>query len=326
VVQCVILVMMRQRDDAAKTDTRVAGELGAKDSAREREGIPVTRKIYPPKAASDGRMLPMITHNPSLTKVIEVFDPPGSGNLVDRIVEDIPGARKELAQRMAAEGKVRMRRATGGYVRAAADEPYSKHDQYMSDSQANRAESTAENRIREKARRKGLWHKNMEGKYKYGSNVKLVDSKSPFAYGKDAAAVRIAQITADAVKAKAEAEARIKNNDKLNDNQKELALMEAQGKIDAKAAAEKAAADKAEGDANRLVTTQGQKAEFGQTDTILKQKAIDDRRIVLENEIARLRERIDNPRDLDDLEDSENKLKDAEDALSKFCFLSLRCD
>lgn len=249
-------------DDASETDTRVSGQLSAEDRAREAAGIPVKRKIYPPKAASDGRMLPMITHDPSLTTVIEVFDPPGSDNLVNRIVEDIPGARKELAQRKGAEGKVRMRQAEGGYARAADDEPYSRGDIYMSDSQAGRATSTAENRIREKARRKGLLARNR----KLAKGWR--DPKSPFAYGEDAAAVRIAQITADAEKAKAEAEARIKADDTLNAHQKELALIKAQAEIDAKAAAEQRAFDAEQNQEDRDVTS-----------SVLKDKKTDDEEV-----------------------------------------------
>ena len=236
-------------DDASETDTRVAGQLSAEDRAREAAGIPVKRKIYPPKTASDGRQLPMITHDPSLTRVIEVFDPPGSDNLVNRIVEDIPGAREQQGRDKQASGKVRMRQAEGGYVAAADDEPYSAQDQYMSKSQAGRAGSTAEKRIREKTRRKGLLARNRKIDKGYR------DPNSPFAYGEDAAAVRIAQIAADAEKAKAEAEAKIKSNDTLNDHQKDLAIIKAQAEIDAKAAADLREHQSSEGDKDRDVTS-----------------------------------------------------------------------
>ena len=297
------------------TTRRVNAEVDAKNEALRREGFEVDQETIPVIDLEGGGAIGGGLYAPSLTETVNVYNE--KGDVIRQIQKDIPGAREELAQRMAAEGKVRMRATKkGGYVRAAADEPYSRSDIYMSESQADRAESTAKDRIAEKKRRKGLWHKNMEGKYKYGSNVKLVDSKSPHAYGKDAASVRIAEIMAEAEKAKADAAARIKADDTLNDHQKELALVEARGEIEAKAAAARAEVDKTEGDANRLVTTQGQEAEFGQTDAILKQKAIDGRRIVLENEIARLRERIDNPRNLDDSEDALEKLEQAEDALN----------
>ena len=236
-------------DDASETDTRVAGQLSAEDRAREAAGIPVKRKIYPPKTASDGRQLPMITHDPSLTRVIEVFDPPGSDNLVNRIVEDIPGAREQQGRDKQASGKVRMRQAEGGYVAAADDEPYSAQDQYMSKSQAGRAGSTAEKRIREKTRRKGLLARNRKIDKGYR------DPNSPFAYGEDAAAVRIAQIAADAEKAKAEAEARIKSDDTLNAHQKQLAIIKAQGEIDAKEAAEQRGFDAEQNQEDRNVTS-----------------------------------------------------------------------
>lgn len=182
-------------------------------------------------------------YDKSLKDRIEVKDE--NGNITRVIFRDKPGAREQQGRDKESSGKVRMRQAKGGYARAADDEPYSEQDQYISESQAGRAESTAGKRISKKERRKGLLARNRK------IDKGWRNPENPFAYGDEAASVRIAQIAADAVKAKAEAEAKIDSDNTLNDHQKDLALLEAKGEIDAKAAASKAEVDKAEGDANR---------------------------------------------------------------------------
>lgn len=297
-------------EDAATTDTAVAGQLSAEDRAREAAGIPVKRKIHPPKAASDGRMLPMITHDPSLTRVIEVFDPPGSDNLVNRIVEDIPGARKELAQRKGAEGKVRMRQAEGGYARAADDEPYSRGDIYMSDSQAGRAESTAEKRIRDKARGKALLARNRLLAQGWR------DPSSPMSYGKDAAAVKIAQIAADAEKAKAEAEAKIKSDDTLSDHEKQLAIIKATGEINANAAAAQNEFDARENRENRQSAETVAGVEQEQTATALQQVEWERQRDALESELSNQQAILtDSTSSIEDMKIAREKIKNLREKL-----------
>jgi hypothetical protein len=229
-------------DEMADTQRRLNEENEDKNEALIEAGHEPGNDSIPVTETTEGTVGGGL-YKKSLKDRIEVKDK--DGNITRVMFRDKPGAREQQGRDKESSGKVRMRQAEGGYARAADDEPYSEQDQYMSESQAGRAESTAGKRISEKKRRKGLLARNRLLAKGYRN------PENPFAYGDEAASVRIAQIAADAVKAKAEAEAKIKSDNTLNDHQKDLALLEAKGEIDAKAAAAKAEVDKTEGAANR---------------------------------------------------------------------------
>ena len=293
-------------EDAATTDTAVANRFTAEDRAREAAGIPIKRKIHPPKAASDGRMLPMITHDPSLTRVIEVFDPPGSDNLVNRIVEDIPGARDALRSEKEGQGLVRMRFGR----EMSPDTPTSHNDHYVSRQMADRQIKSREDRIRETARRKKLLARNRLIKRGFR------DSKNPLAYGKDAAAVRIAEIAAEAEKAKAEAEAKIKADDTLSDHEKQLAIIKATGEINANAAAAQNEFDAGENRENRQSAETVAGVEQEQTATALQQVEWERQRDALESELSNQQAILTDPTSsIEDMKIARGKIKNLREKL-----------